>query len=222
MSSYTPEEIKLINSTTSEFYKTVSESFSNTRQHEWEGWEKCLEYFKDGDKVLDLGCGNRRFTKFLEKNNLDVEVDNYDNFAWDDEVKQVDIIDSLLKDNLNLDSYDVAVCFGVMHHIPTTELREKLLKELTKSKVAIVSFWQFEKDERIFNKAKKTTKLVQEKLGLKNLEAGDYFLGWQDRSDVFRFCHNFSEKETHNYKNKFSVIDSFNADKSNKYLVFGV
>lgn len=82
-----------------------------------------------------------------------------------------------MNNNLNLKEYDVAVCFGVMHHIPTAELRERLLKELTKSKIAIVSFWQFEKDERIFNKAQETTKLAQEKLGLKNLEAGDYFLG---------------------------------------------
>lgn len=137
-----------------------------------------------------MGCGNRRFTKFLEENNIKVEVDNYDNFDWERKgtdtersesvcprIINVDIIDSLLKDDLNLKTYDVAVCFGVMHHLPTAELREMLLKELTKSKIAIVSFWQFEKDERIFNKAQETTKLAQEKLGLKNLEAGDYFLG---------------------------------------------
>lgn len=92
-------------------------------------------------------------------------------------MRQVDIVESLLNDILNLNSYDVAVCFGVIHHIPTAELREKLLNELTKSKIAIVSLWQFEKDKRIFNKAKETTKLAQEKLVLKNLEAGDYFLG---------------------------------------------
>ena len=82
-----------------------------------------------------------------------------------------------MNNTLNLNSYDVAVCFGVMHHIPTSDLRDKLLKELTKSKIAIVSFWQFEKDARIFNKAKETTKLAQEKLGLQNLEDNDYFLG---------------------------------------------
>ena len=63
-----------------------------------------------------------------------------------------------------------------MHHIPTSELRERLLKELTKSKIAIVSFWQFEKDSRIFKKAQETTKIAQEKLGIKNLEDGDCFL----------------------------------------------
>ena len=83
----------------------------------------------------------------------------------------------MLNDNLNLKSYDVAVCFGVMHHIPTAELREKLLKELTKSKIAIVSFWQFSQDERIFNKAKETTVSAKDKLGLQNLEENDYFLG---------------------------------------------
>ena len=136
-----------------------------------------MQFFHNGDAVLDLGCGNRRFSKFLEENDLNVKVDNYDNFAWDEKVNQVDIIDSLLSNSLNLNSYDVAVCFGVMHHVPTVKLRERLLKELTKSKIAIVSFWQFEKDERIFNKAKETTKITQEKLGLQNLEDNDYFLG---------------------------------------------
>lgn len=90
---------------------------------------------------------------------------------------QIDIIDSLLNDNLNLKSYDVAVCFGVMHHVPSVDLREKLLKELSKSKIVIVSFWQFDKDERIFNKAQETTMVAQVKLDLKNLEENDYFLG---------------------------------------------
>ena len=90
---------------------------------------------------------------------------------------QVDIIESLLNNNLNLNSYDVAVCFGVMHHIPASDLREKLLRELCKSKIAIVSFWQFEKDERIFNKAKETTSVAQEKLDLQKLDENDYFLG---------------------------------------------
>lgn len=106
-----------------------------------------------------------------------------------------------------------------MHHIPTAELRIKLLKELTKSKVAIVSFWQFEKDTRIFNKAQETTKLAQDKLGFQNLEAGDYFLGWKDRDDVFRFCHNFTNDEVDAIASKFNVIDSFTADKLNKYIV---
>ena len=99
-----------------------------------------MQFFHDGDSVLDLGCGNRRFSKFLKENNLETDVVNVDSYQWDEKVKKLDIIDSLLNNNFNLDSYDVAVCFGVMHHIPSSELRERLLKELTKSKVAIVSF----------------------------------------------------------------------------------
>lgn len=83
----------------------------------------------------------------------------------------------MLNNILNLNSYDVAVCFGVMHHIPTAKLRERLLKELTKSKIAIVSFWQFEKDARIFKKAQETTEVAKSKLGIQNLEENDYFLG---------------------------------------------
>lgn len=219
MSKYTAEQILLINKTTTGFYSSVAKSFSETRQHEWEGWRRSLPYVKEAKTLLDLGCGNRRYSKYLKENNINIDIDNYDNFAWDEKVEQVDIIESLLNDRLILDSYDVAVCFGVMHHIPTSELRDKLLKELTKSKIAIVSFWQFEKDKRIFNKAKETTKLAQEKLGLQNLEENDYFLGWKDREDVFRFCHNFTDQEINTIKNNFKTIEEFNADKYNKYLI---
>lgn len=229
--SYTTEEIKLINKTTTRFYSEVAESFSETRQHEWEGWKKALPFFEEGMSVLDLGCGNRRFSKFLKQNAINVEVDNYDNFDWckgtDTErsecvcprIINVDIIESLLKNELKLKEYDVAVCFGVMHHIPTAELRLKLLKELTKSKIVIVSFWQFERDDRIFKKAQETTEAAKLRLGIQNLEENDYFLGWQDRENVFRFCHNFTDEEIEIFKSKFISTEEFTADRCNKYLI---
>lgn len=222
--SYSKDEIRKINKTTSDFYKSVSDSFSSTRQHEWDGWKKCLSYIKNEDTILDLGCGNRRFSKFLIENNISAKVDNYDNFAWDECVKQVDIIDSLLNDNLNLGSYDVAVCFGLMHHIPSFELREKLLTILLQSKIVIVSFWQFAKDIRIFQKAQNTTNDAFKMLNLNHLEDNDYFLGWQEKNDIFRFCHNFTDAEIENIKNKFNFIEEFSCDGKeknlNKYIIF--
>lgn len=218
--SYTTKDIQLINKTTTEFYNAVADSFSETRQQHWEGWEKALPYFENCNRVLDLGCGNRRFTKFLNENGISCKVENIDNFTWDEEVKQVDIIEELLNDNLNLDSYDVAVCFGVMHHLPGADMRLRLLKELTKSKIAIVSFWQFLRDERIFKKAKETTEVAKSRLGIKNLEENDYFLSWKDRSDVFRFCHNFTDSEIDKFKSSFNTIEDYTADRCNRYLIF--
>lgn len=181
--------------------------------------------------MLDLGCGNRRYSKFLEENNVKVKVFNYDNFDWDNmvtdiengstsaSITKIDIIESLLEDNLNLKKYDMAVCFGVMHHIPTFELREKLLAELCKSKIAIISFWQLEKDERIFNKAQETTPKAQQKLRINNLEENDFFLGWQDREDVFRYCHNFSDREIEILTSQFNTVEEYSADKCNKYII---
>ena len=81
MSNYTPEQIQLINKTTTEFYSSVAESFSETRQHEWEGWRRSLPYVKEAKALLDLGCGNRRYSKYLKENNINIDIDNYDNFA---------------------------------------------------------------------------------------------------------------------------------------------
>lgn len=219
---YSNEEILLINKTTTDFYKSVADSFSDTRQHEWDGWKKCLSYFQNGDTVLDLGCGNRRFSKFLLANDINCHIDNFDNFAWDNKVEQIDIVKCLLEDNLNLKSYDVAVCFGVIHHIPSHKLRYRLIEELSKSKIAIISFWQFSKSERLFAKAVQTTKIAFDKLGLQELEENDYFLGWQDQKDVFRFCHNFTDKEIQDLKGNFNTAWQFISDgksQLNHYLI---
>lgn len=118
----------------------------------------------------------------------------------------------------------MAVCFGLMHHVPSVELRKKLLDELVKcSNASIVSFWQFEKDKRIFKKAQETTKIAQEKLRLQTLEEDDYFLGWQDRTDTFRFCHNFKDKEINKIKLRYNCQGDFctdgGSDRLNRYIV---
>lgn len=55
-------------------YSTHAEEFSKTRQLSWAGWEKTLDLYKDKKiNVLDLGCGNGRFLKFLLNHNIQIE-----------------------------------------------------------------------------------------------------------------------------------------------------
>lgn len=222
---YSAEQIIKINSLTTDFYQKVNESFSVTRQNKWDGWLQCLPYLKNIKTLLDLGCGNRRFTSFLNDNNIDCNVDNIDNFLWDEKVQQVDIVKSLLEDTLNLKEYDVAVCFGLMHHIPGYELRKKLIKELSKSSIVIISFWQFMNNDKLAQKAISSTAAAKEKFSFINLEDNDFFLNWQDREDVFRYCHNFTNNEINELTLdcKLNILTSFNADGAsndlNKYLI---
>ena len=69
MSSMDSETAQKLNALTSSFYRQVSASFSETRQQAWDGWSRVLETCRDvcrpGMRVLDLGCGNLRFERFL-------------------------------------------------------------------------------------------------------------------------------------------------------------
>lgn len=60
---------RTLSTLTSDFYARVSSSFSETRQHAWQGWERVTKETADairpGMRVLDLGCGNLRFERFL-------------------------------------------------------------------------------------------------------------------------------------------------------------
>ena len=48
-----------------------------------------------------------------------------------------------------------------------------------------VSFWQFLRDPRIRAKVR----------SFEGADEGDYLLGWQERTDVARYCHHFDEAE---------------------------
>lgn len=205
---------------TTEFYKEVAASFSETRQSAWSGWEKALEFvsFPEDFKLLDVACGNLRFEKFLESFGVTpskiVCVDNCEEFGnfksgtnLPYEFNKVDLLKNFGKSksgtNFSNEKFDLVVCFGFFHHIPGKERRAEFLKKLILSLAQIskdqfphliISFWEFMKDERIAKKAIETTERVKEAYGL-SLDENDYFLGWRDREDVFRYCHNFSDGE---------------------------
>lgn len=99
--------------------------------------------------------------------------------------------------------FDMAVCFGFMHHVPLPEWREALLRALAgcvrPGGVVCVSFWRFLDDDRLARKAAEATERALREASLRQLadgfESGDRFLGWQNRADSFRYCHHFSSEE---------------------------
>lgn len=247
---YSIEQIVKINQETSNFYALLSDSFSETRQHKWPGWDNCLLTIKKlinnnkSLKILDFGCGNLRFENYLCKNfpSANFEFDCVDNNKMSSDFKfnikhkinfiNLDIVDCLLNqdDFLALSKYDLIVCFGLMHHIPGSSIRQllffKLKSLMKKNSIFIVSLWQFEKSKKLMDKATKSTAFAKEKLKLPFLEENDYFLSWEDRNDIFRFCHNFTEKDILDIKNNndLDIIKDYNCDggnlQLNKYLIF--
>lgn len=167
--------------------------------------------------VLDLGCGNLRFEHFLAKcTDAPLRVTALDNCpalaatAKADlpdtitvEFQTLDLVESLLggtfAERLPHETCDLAVAFGLMHHLPTFALRTRLLTGLLESLrpggFAIVSFWQPLNDPRLAAKAAATTAEGRAALGLPAFRENDFLLGWQQAQGVYRFCHHTPEQE---------------------------
>lgn len=185
---------------------------------------------KDSLAVLDLGCGNLRFERFLaERTNAPLRVtalDNCPDLASPEigalsaafphslrsssaasktkeedasgqganppektivDLRALDIVESLLDgtfaDRLPRNSHDLAVAFGLMHHLPTFALRARVLEgilgSLRPGGFAVVSFWQFLNDPRLAAKAATVTAEGRAAHCLPTFQENDFLLGWQ-------------------------------------------
>lgn len=269
--AYSPHVIHKLNDLTSDFYAREAASFSATRQAPWHGWERVWKLITAHDAVqnpfpshaarvpdddtgdsgapltiLDLGCGNLRFERFLaERANAPLRVtalDNCPDLASPEigalsaafphslrsssaasktkeedasgqganppektivDLRALDIVESLLDstfaDRLPRNSHDLAVAFGLMHHLPTFALRarvlEGLLGSLRPGGFAVVSFWQFLNDPRLAAKAATVTAEGRAAHCLPTFQENDFLLGWQHAEGVYRFCHHTPEDE---------------------------
>ena len=225
ISASTAEQLSYV---TSEFYSQQTQSFSATRQMPWQGWQQCLDAMPQllsGEKpsVLDMGCGNLRFARFLHDAAEFVPaeyfaVDNCKPLVESGEVGalfpqvtfiELDVITSLLDGTLSsrllVPPCDLVVAFGFLHHVPGTKKRLQFLRALLdKTKpggFVCVSFWQFMNSAKLSAKANKTTAQALQQLQIDPdaLEKNDYLLGWQNQTHTWRYCHHFSQSELEDF-----------------------
>lgn len=199
-------------------------------------------------KILDVGCGNGRFLKFLAKNSkfkgeytgIDFSEEllrkaksnlkSIKNFRI--QLKETDILASNLPGAKG--QYNLIALFGLMHHIPSYEKRGELLEKafnyLEGNGVMIFTLWQFMNSDRLASKV-----MIKEEMTAllgriqEDLEEGDYLLDW-DNSGIPRYCHYFHNNEIKRVIGdieKFGgkIIDSFSADGKegnlNRYILVG-
>ena len=171
--------------------------------------------------VLDLACGNLRFEQFLaqeldEAPTLVHAVDSCPALAQEVDLPaaslayhEVDVLDTLLSkrgDQLlgGVPPCDLTVCFGFMHHVPSTALRSALVHALVEATapggIIAISFWRFMDDDRLARKATETARIASDQPPFPGYDAGsldtnDYFLGWQNDPSPLRYCHHFTDAE---------------------------
>jgi len=225
----------ILNFTTQDFYLQTTQSFDQTRQQAWEGWQFLIDELFQNESglyknrlpnpcsLLDIGCGNLRFEKFLKEQ---IPLWDIDTQALDTckplvqcgmkqepldietlRFYEVDIVTSLLDEDdewlAALTPSDLVVAFGLMHHVPQKGMRKSFVErmlQLTKpGGFTCASFWQFALDEKRRTKAIATTQQALMRLPVDSqaLEPNDYLLGWgiQDSPTAWRYCHSFSDEE---------------------------
>ncbi len=209
-----------------DFYRKVAGSFSATRQAPWPGWQRVFDtaVAQEGDRdaaepyrILDLACGNMRFERFFQdawvaqgrKAPLEFyPVDACPGLAaGDPRFIQRDILAALMGDAAPAPlapPCDLAVCFGFMHHVPSRDLRLRVLDQLAHATkpdgLIAISFWAFMNDARLRAKVVKAQTRAQLNPPFATydpalLEPGDHLLGWQNDQDVYRYCHHFDDAQ---------------------------
>jgi len=211
----------ILNYTTSAFYQQEADTFSQTRNAPWEGWQEACRLMDFSDAaceepfiLADIGCGNLRFERFLEEKYSSRTWEFYlvDNCEQLIEQKQLDsvvhysvtdVIGNILEyeNPFDFPQLDAAVMFGVMHHVPGNHARlqliETILERVKPDGFVCLSFWEFAKHTDLRVKAAQKTVEALEHLPIDpmRLDAGDYLLGWQDTHGLYRYCHSFTDEE---------------------------
>ena len=117
-----------------EVYDKIAEPFAQTRKFLWDDLKPLAKYTKDGDKILDLGCGSGRLYQLFEglsisyvgvdqsDGQIDMARKNYPEVKF--EVAEMQVLP--FTDN----EFDIIYCIATFHHLPDEKTRLKALNEM--------------------------------------------------------------------------------------------
>lgn len=133
------ETVEKILKETEKGYDLISKKFSETRKRFWGNLEFIKDYSKEGDRILDYGCGNGRLLELFCNTGIDyigMDVSEKLIEAAKKQYEQCDRI-GFLKINPHQTSlsfpdnyFNSVYSIAVFHHIPSEELRVEIAREL--------------------------------------------------------------------------------------------
>ena len=217
-----------------QFYDEHAIDFSQTRERLQPGVQRLVDTLHGDESILDLGCGNGELARTLSRAGhrgdylgLDfspqlLKEAQREAFTFSARFFQIDLAQlSLVTEHNSLmpNHYSLVTAFAVFHHIPTVDLRLKLIREvydlLAPGGLFMHSNWQFLTNQRL-----KARIQPWQAVGLtaQDVDANDYLLDWKRGGKGLRYVHHFDEAELAELAQagKFDVLESFYSDGENK------
>jgi tRNA (uracil-5-)-methyltransferase TRM9 len=209
-----------------QFYQTFAVQFSATRGRLQPGVQRVLGQLPLDTAVLDLGCGNGQLARDLLRRGftgaylgLDFSPGLLslasqgmpDNFAF----IQADLACAGWEDALQGRSFDYALAFAVLHHLPGRAMRRRLLSGvracLPDGGRLIHSEWQFLNSPRL---RARIQPWESASLTATQVDEGDFLLDWRAGGSGLRYAHHFSEAELDDLAQDcgFRILETFYSD----------
>lgn len=196
-------------------YETIAEDFSRTRGKFWKELLFVRDFIPKGARLLDIGCGNGRFLGALGDQQSSALCKNEGRSFVGIDYTGIDFSEGLIGvararygaraktsfvvgDALTLPfpdhSFDIAVSFAVLHHIPSRAYRVQFLREATRvvkpGGLIIVTAWNV-----WHSKPRAIISTIGKKfLGMTRLDFGDAFIGFGKQKNA-RFVHALTRHE---------------------------
>jgi len=211
------------------FYTDFGDAFSATRGRIQPGVRKITQSLHGDETILDLGCGNGEFARTLAGRGhrgaylgLDFSLPllseaeslpgGFDADFWEVDLTKLSAIQPQLSEYRH---WSLITCFATLHHIPSSDLRLNILKEVHTLLPAggrfILSNWQFLNSPRLRLRVR-----GWHEAGLteSDVDENDYLLDWRSGGHGLRYVHHFNEPELADLAESsgFDVLDTFYSD----------
>ncbi|HMT20024.1 MAG TPA: methyltransferase domain-containing protein [Promineifilum sp.] len=205
----------------SDFYERMAESFSATRLGFQPGFERLSAYVTVSARVLDVGCGNGRFARFLAER---VGPVDYTGVDFSEQLLQTaaGLPGHYIRRDLtqlgclsDLGEFQVITCLSTLQHIPGQAIRERLLREmgerLAPGGCILMCNWQFLDSPR---QRRKVRPWAEAGIRSEQVEPDDYLLSWERGGSGLRYvaCIDFSATVALCESAGLRVTDSFRSD----------